>query len=256
MDLNVQHVKPLPLLQLKHASEFSRHSVLAALLEKIAWFLYEYHDLSYALPCLPPIPLDKNNISIYCILQPQQVPDKVLQNAENVHVMQIMHVLKFEYICKAIFLCTHFAYLAYLYAEQNRALLDTLRLHVSNTNQGRISFVSHSLDWAYKTLGSPGTSIFFQAFRKKFPGTKTCHLFPGFDSKFSRNFVLCRCFQFIPPTVHSFPRGLPFLRSKPRSPLQNKYGFSFTGGMQPVRPASCCQSVKKSQGMRTNFQGT
>jgi hypothetical protein len=61
--------------------------------DKIAWFLYEYHDSLYSSSGLPCIPLDRSNASIHCILLSQQVPDTGLQNTEHVHVMHIVHIL-------------------------------------------------------------------------------------------------------------------------------------------------------------------
>ena len=56
-----------------NASEFGKYAVLSVLADKIARFLYEYHHTSYTTLALPPIPLDRSNISIHGILQPQQV---------------------------------------------------------------------------------------------------------------------------------------------------------------------------------------
>ena len=58
-----------------NAGEFGKYAVLPVLPDKIARFLYEYHDTSYTSLGLPPIPLDRSNISVHGILQPQQVPD-------------------------------------------------------------------------------------------------------------------------------------------------------------------------------------
>ncbi len=76
-----------------NAGEFGRYAVQAVLPDKIARFLYEYHDSSYSSLGLPSIPLDRSNVSIHCIFLPQQVPDTTLQNTEYVHFMQIMHIL-------------------------------------------------------------------------------------------------------------------------------------------------------------------
>jgi hypothetical protein len=58
-----------------NAGQFGRYAVLAVLPDKIARVLYKYHDSSYASSGLPPISLDRSNISIYGILQQQEAPD-------------------------------------------------------------------------------------------------------------------------------------------------------------------------------------
>ena len=54
-----------------------KYAVLSVLPNKIARFLYEYHDTSYHSSLgLPAIPLDRSSISVYGILKPEQVPDR------------------------------------------------------------------------------------------------------------------------------------------------------------------------------------
>ncbi len=55
------------------AGEFGKYSVLSVIPDKVAQFLYEYHDTSYISLGLPPIPLDQITISVHSILQPHQV---------------------------------------------------------------------------------------------------------------------------------------------------------------------------------------
>jgi len=47
--------------------------LLSVLPDKIARFLYEYHDTLYTSLGLPPIPLDRSGISVHSILRPDQV---------------------------------------------------------------------------------------------------------------------------------------------------------------------------------------
>lgn len=56
-----------------NAGQFGKYAVLSVLPDKIARFLYEYHDTSYTSLGLPPLPLDRSSISVHGILQPQQV---------------------------------------------------------------------------------------------------------------------------------------------------------------------------------------
>ena len=56
-----------------NAGEMGRYAVLSVLPDKIARFLYEYHDTLYTSLGLPPIPLDRSGISVHCILRPDQV---------------------------------------------------------------------------------------------------------------------------------------------------------------------------------------
>jgi hypothetical protein len=56
-----------------NAGEMGKYAVLSVLPDKIARFLYEYHDTSYTSLGLPPIPLDRSGISVHGILRPDQV---------------------------------------------------------------------------------------------------------------------------------------------------------------------------------------
>ncbi len=56
-----------------NAGEFGGYEVLSVLPDKIARFLYEYHDASYLSLQLPPLPLDRSRIDVHGILKPHQV---------------------------------------------------------------------------------------------------------------------------------------------------------------------------------------
>jgi hypothetical protein len=56
-----------------NAGEMGKYAVLSVLPDKIARFLYEYHDTSYTSLGLPPIPLYRSDISVHGILRPDQV---------------------------------------------------------------------------------------------------------------------------------------------------------------------------------------
>ena len=56
-----------------NAGEMGTYAVLSVLPDKIACFLYEYHDSSYTSLDLPVIPLDRSNVSVHSILRPDQV---------------------------------------------------------------------------------------------------------------------------------------------------------------------------------------
>jgi hypothetical protein len=45
-----------------NAGELGKNTVLSVLPDKIARFLYEYHDTSYTSLGLPPIPLDRSGV--------------------------------------------------------------------------------------------------------------------------------------------------------------------------------------------------
>jgi hypothetical protein len=51
-----------------NAGEMGKYAVLSVLPDKIASFLYEYHDTLYTSLALPAIPLDRSNVSVHCIL--------------------------------------------------------------------------------------------------------------------------------------------------------------------------------------------
>ena len=56
-----------------NGGEMGQYKVLSVLPDKIARFLYEYHDTSYSSLGLPAIPLDRSQISVHSVLQPEQV---------------------------------------------------------------------------------------------------------------------------------------------------------------------------------------
>ena len=58
-----------------NARELGTYAVLRVLPDKIARFLYEYHDTLYTSLGLPAIPLDRSHggISVHSILRPEQV---------------------------------------------------------------------------------------------------------------------------------------------------------------------------------------
>ena len=70
-----------------------KYAVLSVLPDKIARFLYEYHDTSYTSLALPVIPLDRSNVSVHGILK----PDQVLQICEICIICIICHYAYFAY---------------------------------------------------------------------------------------------------------------------------------------------------------------
>ena len=52
--------------------ELGKYAVLFVLPDKIARFLYEYHDRLCTYLGLPAIPLDRSQISVHSILRPEQ----------------------------------------------------------------------------------------------------------------------------------------------------------------------------------------
>ncbi len=56
-----------------NAGEMGKYGVLSMLSDRIARFLYEYHDTSYTSLGLPPIPMDRSGISVHGSLRPDQV---------------------------------------------------------------------------------------------------------------------------------------------------------------------------------------
>ena len=56
-----------------NAGEMGKYAVLSVLPDKIARYLYEYHDTSYTSLALPALPLDRSTVSVHAILKPDQV---------------------------------------------------------------------------------------------------------------------------------------------------------------------------------------
>ena len=81
-----------------NAGEMGKYAVLSVLPDKIARFLYEYHDTSYTSLALPAIPLDRSNVSVHCILK----PDQVLQICETCIICIICHYAYFAYFAYLI----------------------------------------------------------------------------------------------------------------------------------------------------------
>ena len=73
--LQPEYPDDISILTILHgnAGEMGKYAVLSVLPDKIARFLYEYHDTSYTSLALPAIPLDRSNVSVHCILRPDQV---------------------------------------------------------------------------------------------------------------------------------------------------------------------------------------
>ena len=57
-----------------NAGEMGKYAVLSTLSDKIARFLYEFHDTSYTTLGLHAIPLDRSDVNVHGILRPDQVP--------------------------------------------------------------------------------------------------------------------------------------------------------------------------------------
>jgi hypothetical protein len=75
--LQPEYPDDISILTILHgnAGEMGKYAVLSVLPDKIARFLYEYHDTSYTSfkLALPAIPLDRSNVSVHGILGPDQV---------------------------------------------------------------------------------------------------------------------------------------------------------------------------------------
>jgi hypothetical protein len=56
-----------------NAGEFGKYAVLKTLPDKIARFLYEYHNGDYLSKNLPPLPIDRSDIDVHGILQGYEV---------------------------------------------------------------------------------------------------------------------------------------------------------------------------------------
>jgi len=56
-----------------NAGEFGKYAVLKTLPDKIARFLYEYHNEDYLSKNLPPLPIDRSDIDVHGILQGYEV---------------------------------------------------------------------------------------------------------------------------------------------------------------------------------------
>lgn len=83
-----------------NAGEMGKYAVLSVLPDKIACFLYEYHDTSYTSLALPALPLDRSTVSVHAILK----PDQVLQICKICIICIICHYCIF-YICCIFCIC-------------------------------------------------------------------------------------------------------------------------------------------------------
>jgi hypothetical protein len=55
------------------ASKLGRYDILSFLPDKVARFLYEYHDFRFQSLELPAIPQDRSEFDLHAALQPEQV---------------------------------------------------------------------------------------------------------------------------------------------------------------------------------------
>jgi hypothetical protein len=63
-----------------NAGEFGKYTILKYLQDKIARFLYEYHDSDYISLELPPLELDRSNTNVHGVLKPFQVDMRSIRN--------------------------------------------------------------------------------------------------------------------------------------------------------------------------------
>ena len=68
---------------------------VSVLPDKIARYLYEYHDISYTSLALPALPLDRSTVSVHAILK----PDQVLQICKICIICIICHYCIFYIFC-------------------------------------------------------------------------------------------------------------------------------------------------------------
>jgi hypothetical protein len=67
-----------------------KYAVLKTLPDKIAWFLYEYHNEDYLSKNLPPLPIDRSDIDVHGILQGYEVC-VLYKYAEYAEYVQYVH---------------------------------------------------------------------------------------------------------------------------------------------------------------------
>ena len=60
-----------------NAGEFGKYTILKYLPDKIARFLYEFHDSDYASLDLPPLELDRSDSDVHGVLKPYQVKKRL-----------------------------------------------------------------------------------------------------------------------------------------------------------------------------------
>ena len=122
-----------------NAGEFGKYDVLSVLPDKIARFLYQYHDTSCISMGLPPIPLDRSNISVHSILQPQQVQD-------------IWFHIIFKYNAYSVYYA-YFAYTSHICASEQGSAGHSAHSSVQQQHGTHLHFL-HPPHWSYKTSWS------------------------------------------------------------------------------------------------------
>ncbi len=60
-----------------NAGEFGKYTILKYLPDKIARFLYEFHDTDYVSLDLPPLELDRSDTNVHGVLKPHQVDNLI-----------------------------------------------------------------------------------------------------------------------------------------------------------------------------------
>jgi hypothetical protein len=97
-----------------NAIESGKYPILKYLPDKIAQFLYEYHNSDYLSLELPPLELDRRDTNVHGVLKPYQV-EKLSQYVENVqYTKYVEYVLYVNLIYIYIYVCCIFFYILHI----------------------------------------------------------------------------------------------------------------------------------------------
>ena len=95
-----------------NAGEFGKYTILKYLPDKIAQFLYEYHDSEYVSLDLPPLELDRSDINVHGVLNPYQV-DNLFKYVEYAQYTKYVEYVQYVNLLFILHILVHCAYLTY-----------------------------------------------------------------------------------------------------------------------------------------------
>ena len=75
------------------AGKLGKYNIISFLPDKVARFLYEYHDNRFQRLDLPPIPDDRSEFDLHVALKPEQVPGGPLKLFELFELFEIIAII-------------------------------------------------------------------------------------------------------------------------------------------------------------------
>ena len=120
-----------------NAGELGKYAMLKTLPDKIARFLYEYHDSSYGSLDLPPLEVDRSRIDVHGILEPHEVKSCI-------QYVTYCIICKIWVKIRNMLFWAYFAYLTYLMYRTEHCWTHCV---CKTPTPPRVTFVFIPLSW-------------------------------------------------------------------------------------------------------------